>query len=54
MKQNKLLVYSYAATTLTSFVGAYIKIMHLPGAELLLAIAFFFLVIFIIVKISIF
>ena len=48
MKQNKLLVYSYAVTTLTSFVGAYIKIMHLPGAELLLAIAFFFLVIFII------
>jgi uncharacterized membrane protein len=48
MHQNKLLVYSYIGSTLTSFIGAYIKIMHLPGAELLLAIAFILLVVFIV------
>ncbi|HQR91690.1 MAG: hypothetical protein B7Y15_14555 [Bacteroidetes bacterium 24-39-8] len=48
MHQNKLLVYSYIGSTLTSIVGAYIKIMRLPGAEFLLAISFLFLVIFIV------
>lgn len=48
MHQNKLLIYSYIGSTLASFIGAYIKIMHLPGVELILAIAFVLLVVFIV------
>jgi hypothetical protein len=41
MKQSTLLIISFWLTLVLSVLGAYLKILHAPGAEFLLAIVLF-------------